>query len=69
MTPMVAIGGGILTLLVFVALAVFGVGAWFNMRKHVRGITVPPASEGGIPLRDTPATPTSPDVAEDRPSS
>ncbi len=52
MIPMLAIGGGMLTLLVFVVLALFGIVAWFSLRKHIRGIEVPPASQGGIPLRE-----------------
>lgn len=63
MIPLVAIGGGMLTLLVFVVLALFGVGAWFSLRKHIRGIEVPSAAEGGMSLDDDPVTPASPEVA------
>lgn len=35
------LNAGVLTLLAFLALAVFGVIAFFSLRKHVRGIQAP----------------------------
>lgn len=35
------LNSGLLTLLAFLALAAFGVVAFFNLRKHVRGIQAP----------------------------
>ena len=35
------LNAGLLTLLAFLALAIFGVVAFFSLNKHVRGITAP----------------------------
>lgn len=46
MIPALAIGGGLLTLLVFVVLGAFIVIGWFSLRRNVRGIDfVSPADE------------------------
>ena len=46
MIPALAIGGGTLTLLVFVALGAFIVIGWFSLRRNLRGIDfVSPSDE------------------------
>ncbi|MGJ6980855.1 GNAT family acetyltransferase [Aestuariimicrobium soli] len=52
MVPALAIGGGTLTLLVFVVLAAFVVIGWFSLRRNVRGIDfADPADEAPASTR------------------